>query len=117
MPNYMLLLHETPTDYSQFSAEQIQAVIGEYVAWRKKIEAEGKFVAGEKLKDEGGKHLSGHNGSLRITDGPYTEAKEVIGGYFSISAANYDDAVETARGCPHLKYGGRIELREVEPTH
>ncbi len=113
----MLLLHEEPADYSQFSAEQIQGVIAEYVGWRRSIEAEGKLVGGEKLKDEGGKHLSGQNGSLRITDGPYTEAKEVIGGYFTISAADYDEAVETAKGCPHLKYGGRIELREVEAVH
>ena len=114
MPNYLLLLHETPIDFSQFSAEDIQAVIAEYVAWRQQIEDEGKFVGGEKLKDEGGKHLVGGNGDLRVTDGPYTEAKEVIGGIFTISAADYDKAVETARGCPHLKYGGRIELREIE---
>jgi len=117
MQNYLLLLHEEPMDYSQFSPEQIQAVIEEYVAWRHKIEGEGKYVGGEKLKDEGGKHLTGGSGGLRVTDGPYTEAKEVIGGYFAISAANYDEAVETASGCPHLKYGGRIELREIEPTH
>lgn len=117
MPNYMLLLHEEPMDYSQFSAEQIQGVIAEYVSWRNKVESSGKLVGGEKLKDEGGRHLSGQNGTLRVTDGPYTEAKEVIGGYFTISAADYDDAVETAKGCPHLKYGGRIELRETEPVH
>ena len=117
MPNYMLLLHEQPTDFSQFSPNQIQAVIGEYVAWRKKIEAEGKFVAGEKLKDEGGKHLSGSNGEIRVTDGPFSEAKEVIGGFFTIAASNYDDAVEISKDCPHLKYGGRIELREIDAVH
>lgn len=117
MPNYMLLLHEQPMDYSQFSAEQIQGVIAEYVAWRHQVEAAGNLVGGEKLKDEGGRHLSGHNGSLRVTDGPYTEAKEVIGGYFTISASDYDEAVEISKGCPHLKYGGRIELRETEPVH
>lgn len=116
MPKYLVILHEEPVDYSQLSAEQIEGIIGEYIAWRRKIEAEGKYVGSEKLKDEGGKHLSGTAGNLRVTDGPYTEAKEVIGGYFVISAANYDDAVETASGCPHLKYGGRIELREIEPT-
>lgn len=114
MPNYMLLLHEQPMDYSEISPEQIEAVIGEYLAWRKKIEAEGKFVGGEKLKDEGGRHISAINGQIRVTDGPYTEAKEVVGGYFTITAKDYDDAVEISKGCPHLKYGGLIELREVE---
>ena len=114
MPNYMLLLHEQPMDYSQFSPEQIEAVIGEYIAWRKQIEADGKFVGGEKLKDEGGRHLAGTDGDFRVTDGPFAEAKEVIGGYFTIAANDYDDAVEISKTSPHLKYGGRIELREVE---
>ena len=116
MPNYMLLLHEEPMDYSQFSAEEIEAVIGEYVAWRHKVEADGKYVGGEKLKDSGGKRLAGYGAEFRVTDGPYTEAKEVIGGYFTISADNFDEAVKIAEGCPHLKFGGRIELRETEPT-
>lgn len=116
MPNYILLLHEQPTDFSQLPAEQIQAVISEYVAWSKKIEADGKYVGGQKLKDEGGKRLSGFNGDFRVTDGPYTEAKEVIGGFFTISAASYNEAVEISKDCPHLKYGGRIELREIEPS-
>ena len=116
MPNYMLLLHEQPSDFSAYSAEEMQAVIAEYIAWRQKVEDAGKFVNSEKLKDEGGLHLVHNDGKLRVTDGPYAEAAEVIGGYFTISADSYDDAVATASDCPHLKYGGRIELREVEPT-
>jgi hypothetical protein len=117
MPNYLLLLHEEPVDYSQFSPEQIQAVIGEYAAWSRKLESEGKYAGGQKLRDEGGRHLKGFNGDFRVTDGPYAEAKEVIGGFFSITAATYDEAVEISKNCPHLKFGGRIELREIEPTH
>lgn len=117
MPNFMLLLHEAPMDYSQFSAEDIQNVVGEYVAWRHKVASEGKLVGGEKLKDEGGRQLVMSDGALRVTDGPYAEAKEVIGGYFTISAADYDEAVEIASGCPHLTYGGRIDLKQVEEVH
>lgn len=116
MPNYMLLLHEQPSDFSQYSAEDMQAVIAEYVAWRHSIEAQGRFVSAEKLKDEGGRHLAMTDSGLRVTDGPFAEAAEVIGGYFSIKADSYDHAVELSSGCPHLKYGGRIELREIEPT-
>jgi hypothetical protein len=114
MPNYMLLLHEQPSDFANVSPEEIEAIIGEYMAWRAKIEAEGHFVGSAKLKDEGGRIVSGSDGNFRVTDGPYTEAKEVIGGYFTISAADYDEAVEIARGCPHAKYGSRIEVREIE---
>jgi hypothetical protein len=66
-----------------------------------------------KLKDEGGKHLAG-KGSTAVRDGPYAEASEVIGGFYTVEAKNYDDAVSIARGCPHIKYSGRIEVREVD---
>ncbi len=114
MAQYMLILRESKIDFADISAEEIEKVIGDYMAWSNKLGEEGKLVGGEKLKDDGGKHLSINNGSLRVTDGPFTEAKEIIGGYFTINAANYEEAVKIAETCPHLKYGGRIELREVE---
>ena len=52
-----------------------------------------------------------------MVDGPYTEAKEIVGGYFLIEAVDYDEAVQICRSCPHLKYGGRIELREIDAIH
>lgn len=117
MSNYLLLLHEKPADFSDLSADAIQAVIAEYVAWSQKLAGEGKLVGGQKLKDEGGKHLNGFGSEFRSTDGPFAEAKEVVGGIFTIDASSYDEAVEISKDCPHLKYGGWIEVREVEPTH
>jgi hypothetical protein len=52
---------------------------------------------------------------LKITDGPYAEAREVMGGLFVIEAASYDDVVELSKDCPHLEFGS-IEVREVQPT-
>jgi len=114
MAQFMLLLHENPADFANVSADDIQAIIQEYTGWRNRIEAEGRFAGSNKLKDEGGRHLKVHNDQLRVVDGPYAEAKEVMGGYFIVKASNYDEAVEISKGCPHLKYGGWIELREVE---
>lgn len=111
MSQFILFLHEAPPDFSQFSAEDIQNLIAEYGEWRNKFATDGM-----KLKDEGGKHISANDDGIRVTDGPFAEAKEVIGGFFIIEAANYEEAVEKCKTCPHIKYGGRIELREVEPT-
>ena len=116
MPSYMMLLHEAPPDFSKMSAADIQGMINDYKNWRNGVAEKGKLAGGAKLRDEGGKHITGANGEIRVTDGPFAEAKEVIGGYFAITADNYDEAVELCKDCPHLKYGGRIELREVEPT-
>ena len=102
---------------SSLSPEEIKQAIAKYSAWREGLEAEGRLAGANKLKDEGGKSLSRTNGSVRVVDGPFAEAKEVIGGYFVIEAADYEEAVEISRGCPHLAFGGRIELREVDAIH
>ena len=53
------------------------------------------------------------NGKVHITDGPYTESKEIIGGFFVLKAENYEEAVKFASDCPHLEYG-TIEVRRIE---
>ncbi len=117
MSQFMLLLHEDPSGFAALSPQEIQAVVGEYSAWRERLAGQGRLAGGNKLKDEGGRWLTGQNGRVRVVDGPFSEAKEVIGGYFMIEAADYDEAVAISRECPHLRYGGRIELREVDPIH
>ena len=111
---YMLLLHDKTTSEMALSPEEIQAVIGEYMAWRDQLAAEGLLIGGEKLADEGGKHLKNVGGEIRVTDGPFAEVKEALGGYFAIKADDYEEAVEISKGCPHLKFGGWIELREID---
>ena len=117
MARFMLLLHDNTEMPEDLSAEDVQGVIGEYVAWRNKIAAEGKLAGGEKLMDEGGKHLSMVNGEIRVTDGPYAEVKEALGGFFTIEAADYDEAVEIAKTCPHATYGSKIEVRQIDEMH
>jgi hypothetical protein len=110
----MLLLHDDPAGFADRSPDEIQRIIGEYIAWRQRLESNGKFLGGEKLRDEGGRHLSLGGSAVRIVDGPYTEAKEIVGGYFLIDAASYEEAATLCCDCPHLKYGRRIELREID---
>ena len=114
MPQFLLLLHEFPRDMSGVSPEDIQAVIAEYSAWSERLAKAGKFQGGQKLTDEGGRSITTNGGGLSVTDGPYNETKEVIGGYFMIEAADYDEAVALCEDSPHLKFGGRIEVRQVD---
>lgn len=114
MPRYMLILHDAMPVLAQMSPADMQAIIERYTAWGQKLGAAGQMVGGEKLKDEGGKRLTKSQGAMVVRDGPYAEAKEVIGGFYMIAAANYDDAVALCRDCPHLDLGGQIELREVD---
>lgn len=116
MPQYMMILHETTTGFAGLSPAEMQAVIARYQAWSAKVAQAGQLAGGHKLRDGGGKHLRKPKGKLEVSDGPYAEAKEVVGGLFQIIAADYKEAVRIAQDCPHLDLGGWIELREIEPT-
>ena len=111
MPNFFLFLHENPESFADISPDEIQQIIRRYSEWSNEMRRKGHLLRGEKLQDGSGKVLRGAS----ITDGPYTEAKEVIGGFFEIQAADYDQAVEIARTCPHLE-NGAVEIRQLEPV-
>jgi len=114
MPQFLLLLHEDPNENDSLSPEEIQRMIEEYRIWSQSMGQAGNLVAGQKLTDEGGRDLKGWGNEFSVTDGPWAEAKEVIGGFFHIKAKDYDEAVKLSKSCPHLKYSGRIELRRVD---
>jgi hypothetical protein len=113
MPNYMLFLHEDLGQFDDRPEAEMMRVIQEYSAWATKMREEKRFVGGEKLADDAGKVLRNKGGKIVVTDGPYAETKEVVGGYFAITAEDYAEACKIARDCPHLKYGGRVEVREI----
>ena len=114
MPEYMLLLHDSGTMPPDMSPADIQAVIERYSAWRNKVAQSGRKIVGHKLVDGQGRVMKGA-GSPKVIDGPYAEAREVIGGLFILEADNYDEAVALTRDCPHLDFG-TIEIRQIEFT-
>ena len=109
MSQFMLLLHENPAGWAQISPEEMQKAVEKYMAWVKK-----PFVRDSKrLAEDAGKVIRSENGKMRTTDGPFSETKEVCGGYYTIEAADYEEAVKLSADHPHLEYGGTIELRKV----
>jgi hypothetical protein len=106
-------LHEDPSVFAHVSAEEMQSIIQKYSEWKRRMQNAGVLSRGEKLQDGTGRVLRRASGNISVTDGPFTESKEVIGGLFEIQAENYQAAVEAARDCPHLEYGA-IEIREIE---
>ena len=113
MPKYMLLLHDDPTLFADMPPGEIQKVIEKYVGWSSRLRAAGIITDGAKLTGEAGRVVRGRGRDRRVTDGPYSETKEMLGGYFTIVADSYEQAVERAGDCPHLEYG-TIEVREIE---
>lgn len=95
------------------SPEQIQAMITKYQDWIGGIAAQGKFLSTNRLGFEG-KTLKSNN---VITDGPYAEIKEIVGGYMLVKANDLNDAMNLAQGCPILTIGGSVEVRNIMPTN
>lgn len=114
MPRFMLVLSEDPSQFRDVSPADMQAVIAKYQAWSEKLGAMGALLGGEKLTEEGGRRMRKQQSKVVVVDGPYSEAKEVVGGYFLVTAASYDDAVALARDCPHLEFGGVIDVRQID---
>ena len=107
---YMLIFRGTDW-YKGLSPEEMQQVGDKWMAWFKGLMASGKATAGNPLEREG-KIVSGKNGRV-VSDGPFAESKETIGGYFLLKVNTLDDAVAIAKDCPGLPYGIRVEVRQV----
>lgn len=111
MPRYMLLLQGGNEEWASYTPDQAQGMMQKYFDWSRDIKEKGISISGEPLMP-GGRHIVVRDGS--VVDGPYTETKESIGGYFVIKADDVDSATEIAKGCPALLHGGDVVVREVQ---
>ncbi|HVU34700.1 MAG TPA: YciI family protein [Opitutaceae bacterium] len=93
--------------------EELQKIMVRFQTWMDGMMAKG-MVVGTNGLDVTGKVLRGRRGAS-ITDGPFAETKEIVGGYVLITAASLDEAVEAARDCPGLDYAMAVEVRPVRP--
>ncbi len=94
------------------SPEQLQAMMKPWQDWIGSIAAQNKLVSsGNRLAAEG--KVVKADGV--ITDGPYVEIKEAIGGYIIVKANSLEEAAEISKGCPILAVGGNVEVRSIVP--
>ena len=93
------------------SRDEIQNVIDQFYTWLDQLVDEGKMIRGQRLTYEG-RTITRQN---LITDGPFGETKEVIGGYWFIRAHNLDEAAQIAKGNPCLESGLFLEIRPIAP--
>jgi hypothetical protein len=98
-------------DRSQ-SPDQMQKTMQRWVAWFKELSEKGHIKYPGHPLEHTGKVVSGKQKSVH--DGPYAEAKDVVGGYMLIEARDITHAVDLSKGCPILEAGGSVEVRPVE---
>jgi hypothetical protein len=110
MNDFLLLFRNDNASQSNMSPEEMQQLMQNWRTWIAELGKSGNFKSGEPL-ERTGKVLRGK--SKIVTDGPYAESKDLVGGYLMITAQNLDHAVELARGCPIFETDGTVEVRPV----
>ncbi|HEX5151608.1 MAG TPA: YciI family protein [Parafilimonas sp.] len=111
MKEFLLLFRTDYEKVSKASVEQAEAMMKKWMDWLGGIAAQNKLASKGNRLQSSGRIVKSDN---IVTNGPYTDIKESIGGYTIIKADNYDEAVEMAKGCPVLLAGGNVEVREID---
>jgi hypothetical protein len=108
---HLLLLRQPGTGPGPTPVE-LAKIMSEFGRWMAGLQARG-LVAGTNGLDHHGKILRGPPGETVVTDGPYAEAKEIVGGYVLLNVSTMAKAVTIARRCPGLAYRMAVEVRPV----
>ncbi len=112
MKEFLLMYRADWGKLPQVSPGEAQARTKGWMDWVGGIAAQNKLVdRGNRLTPTG--KVVRAKGS--VTDGPYAEIKETIGGYSIVKANSYEEALQLAQGCPVLSHGGCVEVREINP--
>jgi hypothetical protein len=110
--SFLLLIRNSGSDvHAHLTPEQRTQLARQWNDWFESLAAKGKVAHANPL-DPAGRVVSGSRGE-RVTDGPYAEGKEIVGGYFMLAVAGLDEATAIARQCPGLPLGMTVEVRQV----
>jgi hypothetical protein len=115
MAKYLVVARGTGMP-STLSPQEMQKVIQKYMGWAEELRKSGRAANGEKLRAGEGRVLRGEGGKMAVTDGPYAETKEIVGGFWLIEAGSYEEMLTLLANHPHLDGSGCLEVREIEDT-
>ncbi len=111
---YLILINGDEKAQASASVGQQKEIMEDYIQYSKDLAASGAMKGGEALEpsSKGGARISHKEGRRVVIDGPFAEAKEVVGGFYLIDVKTREEALEWAAKCPGAKYGS-VELRQV----
>lgn len=109
---FLLLVRETtPEAYEGMSPDTLKTSLDRWNAWVDRMAATGTLHDGQPLESTG-RLVSGTRGE-HVVDGPFAEAKELVGGYFLLTDTTLDEVTTLAKECPNLPYGMTVEIRPI----
>jgi hypothetical protein len=110
---YLLLIYADESVYASMSEAESQADMAKWWEFDSAIKGSGASSAGEALQETStATTVRDQDGKPVVTDGPFAETKEQLGGYYVLDVENLDAAIEWAHRCPAAKYGS-VELRPI----
>jgi hypothetical protein len=110
---YMLLIYSSEAEWFGQTKEQMEQAYGEYMQFSKEVVDAGIMRGGSELKPVStATTVKVRSGKTQLTDGPFIETKEQLGGYYIIDVPNLDEALKWAAKCPGAKHGS-IEVRPL----
>ncbi len=112
MKDYLFLYRTDYNGMPQWTPAEAESMMKKWMDWLGNIAAQNKLVSKGNRLNNSGKVLKGD----MVTNGPYTDIKESLGGFSIVKASSYDEAVEIAKGCPIIATGGSVEVREIDPV-
>ncbi len=114
---YMLLIHETVGQRVERGPVDGEAVFARMLKFADELKAEGVLLGVESLgsQDEGAR-VQVRGAQARVVDGPFAEAKEMVGGFFLVDCATRDEAIAIARRCPAAEWA-TVEVRSTGPCY
>ena len=110
---YMLLIHDDEKEWAKMTDAERQKIYGEYGAFSAELRAAGQYLAGSQLQPTStATSVRVRDGKRLVTDGPFAETTEQLGGFFLIDAADLDEALAIAARIPSAKKG-TVEVRPI----
>jgi hypothetical protein len=110
---YMLLIYDNEQAWTRISEAEQRKIYGEYMQFTEDIKASRSYLAGAQLQPIGtATSVRVRDGKDLVTDGPFAETHEQLGGYYLVEAKNLDEATKIAARIPSARFG-TIEVRPV----
>ena len=113
MAQYLILINSDEKAQANATPDQQKEIMGAYMQYTAELQKSGVMLGGEALEPSAkGARIAYKDNRRVVTDGPFAEAKEVVGGYYLIDVKTREEAIEWAAKCPGAKHGG-VEVRAV----
>jgi hypothetical protein len=111
---FLLMIHSDEGEWATLPEGERKAVVAEFGAFAQRARESGKLLGGGELQPtDRATTVRVESGETVVTDGPYAETKEALGGYFLVESDSIDEAVELAKQLPAPRAGGGVEVRPI----